>query len=156
MATIYDIPVDEFISALSEELKKIDYIKPPAWAGFVKTGAGREKPPVNPSWWYIRAASMLRKIYILGPIGVSKLRVKYGNKANCGMAPERFYKGSGSIIRKLLQQFEKAELAKQDTIKMHKGRVLTKKGKSMMDKLAARLSKSHAAPHKIEAEEPKK
>jgi small subunit ribosomal protein S19e len=83
---------------------------------------------------------MLRKIYLIGPIGVNKLRVKYGNKANMGMAPERFVIGSGNIIRKILQQLEKAELVKQDTIKNHKGRVLTTKGRSMMDKLAAQIA----------------
>ena len=46
------------------------------------------------------------QIYRHGPIGVSKLRTKYGGKKNRGHKPEHFYKGSGSVARKVLQQFE--------------------------------------------------
>jgi small subunit ribosomal protein S19e len=28
----------------------------------------------NPDWWFVRAASMLRKLYLRGPIGVSRMR----------------------------------------------------------------------------------
>jgi len=48
--------------------------------------------------------------------------------------PEKFYKGSGNIIRKILQQLEKAELIKQNE-QGRKGRIVTNKGRSFLDKL---------------------
>src|SRR3989344_3172321 len=112
MATIYDVDASELIKKAASDLKNIDSIKEPNWANFVKTSAGRERPPAENDWWFTRAASILRKVYVLGPIGVNKLKIKYGVKKNRGHKPEKFYPGSGNIIRKILQQLEKAELLK--------------------------------------------
>ena len=89
---------------MAEEFKKGGKNTPPSWHSFVKTGAGKERPPVSNDWWYIRTASVLRRVALLGPIGVSKLRVHYGNNKNRGHKPEKFYRGSGNILRKILQQ----------------------------------------------------
>lgn len=139
MVTIYDVDASELIKKAADSLKKIDSIKAPEWAMFVKTGASKERPPVERDWWYARAASVLRKVYVLGPVGVSKLRKKYGGKKNRGHKPERFYKGSGNIIRKILQQLEKAELIKQTEKGLHKGRSVTPKGKKFLDKIATEI-----------------
>ncbi|MBS3097854.1 30S ribosomal protein S19e [Candidatus Woesearchaeota archaeon] len=139
MATIYDVDPIEHIEKIAEELKKIEAIKPLPWASYVKTGVHKERPPIRKDWWYIRAASLLRAIYKLGPIGVSKLRTKYGGKKSSGVKTEHFYKGSGSIIRKILQQLEKAELVKKEAKKVHKGRLITQKGKSLLDKTASMI-----------------
>src|SRR4030043_331646 len=106
--SIYDVNPNELIEKAAEELKKIPEIKPPIWAAYAKTGVNKERPPLKNDWWYTRTAALLRKIYILGPVGVSKLRVKYGSKRNMGHTPDRVYKSSGNIIRKSLQQLEKA------------------------------------------------
>ncbi len=148
MGTIYNCDPSELIEKTSEELKKIENIKAPVWAPFVKTGVHKERPPVNNDWWYVRAASVLRRVYILGPIGVSKLRTKYGGKKNRGVKPEHFYKGSGSIIRKIIQQFEKEGFVKKDQKGMHKGRVITTKGKKFLDDVAAKISKTIEKPVK--------
>ncbi len=140
MATIYDVDVNELIKKAASDLKKIDHIKEPSWAKFVKTGASKERPPIELDWWYARAASVLRKIYLMGPIGVNKLRKKYGGKKNRGHKPERFYPGSGNIIRKVLQQLEKAEFVKYSEKSVHKGRVITPKGKKFLDKIADELA----------------
>ena len=136
MTTIYDVDPSKLIKKVSEELKKIDEIKAPEWAKYAKTGASKERPPIEEDWWYARTASILRKIYMLGPMGVSKLRKKYGGKKNRGHKPEKFYKGSGNIIRKSLQQLEKAELIKQVVKKGHKGRIVTAKGKKFLDNIS--------------------
>ncbi|MBN2111795.1 40S ribosomal protein S19, partial [Candidatus Woesearchaeota archaeon] len=104
-------------------------------------------------WWYVRAASILRKVSMLGPVGVSKLRTLYGGKKDRGMKPEKFMKGSGNIIRKALQQLEKAGLAKQAEKGTHKGRVITPKGKSLLDKAAVKIQKS--SPKKAEEKQKK-
>jgi len=131
------------IEELAKQLK--GSLRKPEWADFVKTGTSREKPPVDSDWWYFRAASILYKVEKLGPVGVSKLRTKYGGRKNRGVAPDRTVKASGKIIRVLLQQLEKEGLLKQEAKGQHKGRVLTPKAKSLIVKLA----KAHttSAPH---------
>ena len=140
MATMYDAGAQELIEKAAEGLKKIPEIKPPDWAAFVKTGMHKERPPANNDWWYLRAASVLRTIYRLGPVGVSKLRTKYGGKKNRGVKKEHFYKGSGNILRKALQQLEKAGFVKFTEKGIRKGRVITPKGKSFLDKIAAQIT----------------
>ena len=139
MAIMYDVDSQELILKTAEELKKIAEIKPPVWATFVKTGMHKQRPPVDSNWWYIRAASVLRTVYRLGPVGVSKLRTKYGGKKNRGTKKEHFFKGSGNILRKVLQQLEKAGLVKFVEKGTHKGRIITPKGKSFLDKIASQI-----------------
>lgn len=142
MASIYDVPQNELIEKTAEELKKIKDIKPPAWASFVKTGVFKERPPVSKDWWYMRAAALLRRLYKNSPIGVSKLRTYFGGRKNRGMKPEKFFKGSGSVIRKIMQQLETAGLAKKEEKGIHKGRAITPKGTSILDKVATQIQKS--------------
>lgn len=138
---IFDVPINELIIRTAEKLKSIPEISPPDWAQFVKTGVYKERPPVQKDWWFIRAAAILLKIQRIGPIGVSKLRTKFGGKKNRGVRPEHFFKGSGSIVRKILQQLEKAGLAKKAEKGIHKGRVISPKGSSLLDKVSAEIMK---------------
>jgi len=73
-ALIHQVDAAKFISSLAPKLKEIPEFKMPEWAHFVKTSAAKERPAEG-DWWYIRAASILRKIYLKGVIGVEKLRV---------------------------------------------------------------------------------
>ena len=139
MATIYQVDPEELIEKAAEELKKIKEIEPPAWAAYVKTGMHKERPPIKQDWWYIRSASILRHIYKVGMVGVSKLRTRYGGKKRKGHKPSHFHRGSGSIIRKILQQLEKAGFLKKAEKGAHKGRAITPKGKSLLDKAATQL-----------------
>lgn len=140
MATIFDVNPEELVKVTAEALKK--EVKTPTWTKFVKTSSGHERPPINQDWYYQRAASIMRKVYLLGPIGTQKLRVKYGTKKNHMYKPERFKKGSGKIIRSILQQLEQLGYLSKETKKVHKGRILTPKGKSFLDKLATQLLKT--------------
>jgi len=139
MTTMYDAESQDLILKAAEELKKVPDVKPPQWAPFVKTGMHKQRPPVNSDWWYIRVASVLRTVYRLGPVGTQKLRTKYGGKKNNGVKQEHFYKGSGNILRKSLQQLEKAGFVKQAEKGIHKGRVVTPKGRAFLDKIATQL-----------------
>lgn len=156
MASIYDVPLNELIEKTAEELKKMSEFSPPEWARYVKTGAHKERVPANRDWWYMRAASILKTVYKLGPVGVSKLRTFYGGKKNRGMKPEKFYKGSGNIIRKAMQQLEKAEFVKQDKIGVHKGRIITPKGRSFLDKIATKILSGKPRIKKVVKKEIKK
>jgi len=152
MTSMYDVEPSELVEKTSEELKKLQELKPVAWAVFVKTGTHKERPPVKSDWWYARAASILRSVALLGPVGVSKLRTKYGGKKNRGYRPEHFFKGSGSIIRKILQQLEKAGLIVKAEKGVHKGRVITPKGISLLNSVASKIKGSK--PKKSEQPEP--
>ncbi len=139
MTTVYDVPADILIDRLSKYLKEnVREVRPPEWAAYVKTGSHVERAPHNPDWWYVRAASILRKLYIKGPIGVSRLRKLYGGRKRRGVKPAHFRKAGGSIIRHILQQLEEAGLAEKDG---NKGRVLTPKGRSLLDAMAARIKR---------------
>lgn len=118
------------IKQMAEALKS--KIAAPEWASFVKTGHGRQRPPVEGDWWYIRAASIMMKIERLGPIGVNKLSVKYGNRKNRGMKPEKFAPGSRNIIRKILQQLESQKLIQKAEVGVHKGKILTTEGNRLI------------------------
>nr|MBI4156422.1 30S ribosomal protein S19e [Candidatus Woesearchaeota archaeon] len=138
--SIYDKDQQEVVNKTASKLKTL--LKAPEWSYFVKTGAGKERPPVDNDWWYYRAASVLRKVYLMGPIGVSKLRTKYGSKKNRGHKPERFYKGSGKVIRTVLQQLEEASLIEKSKKGLRKGRIITNKGKSLLEKDELKSKKS--------------
>jgi small subunit ribosomal protein S19e len=115
-------------------------IKAPEWAPFVKTGVSRERPPTQEDWWHTRSASVLHKVAVLGPVGTEKLRRKYGGKQNRGYKPETFRTGSGNITRKILQQLEAAQLVRQVDKEGRKGRVLTPKGESILDRAAKKVT----------------
>src|SRR3989344_1000462 len=132
--TVYNVDPNVLVEKAAIELKKL--IKAPEFSIYVKTGAGRERPPTDKDWYYKRGAAVLRRVYLKGPLGTNKLRVKYGNRKNVGTAGERVFRASGKIIRLILQQLEKIEFVKQVEKKGHKGRMVTGKGKSFLDKLA--------------------
>ena len=137
MTTVYEIPPDKMIEIVADDLKNNVKLKMPEWAKFVKTGAHRERMPQNDDWWWIRSASILRKIYINGPVGVQRLRTAYGGKKNRGVKPEKFYRAGGKIIRSILQEFDRIGF----TEKVNNGRKITPKGQSYLDKLATEISR---------------
>ena len=136
MSKVYEMPAGEYNSKLAEALKSYDVIKQPEWAMFVKTGIAKKRPPMEDDFWYKRAASILRQIYVHRVVGVNRLKTRYGSKKNRGMKPERFKKASGKMIRVLLQQCEGAGLLKKSSeIGRRAGRILTSEGKELMEGL---------------------
>jgi small subunit ribosomal protein S19e len=141
MTHILSVNANSLIEQVASELKKQALVSKPDWADFVKTGISRERFPDSPDWWFQRSAAVLRSVAKLGPVGTQKLRTKYGGIKNRGHKPGKFYRSSGSIIRKILQQLETSELIRQDEKGVHKGRVLTPKGVSFLDKFAVQIAK---------------
>ena len=136
ISVVYEMLGGEYNKKLAELLKDIPEIKEPEWAKFVKTGVAKQRPPQEKDFWYKRAASILRQIYIRKVVGVNRLRTRYGSKQNRGMKPEKFKKSSGKIIRTILQQSEKAGLIekyKKSEIGIRAGRKLTNKGKELLE-----------------------
>ena len=137
MTTVFDVPADLLIKKVAEEFKNNDKINSPAWSNFVKTGVHKERKPENADWWYIRTASIIRRVYMDGPVGVMSLRTFYGGKKDRGVRPEVFRKGSGSIVRTALQQLEDAGFVE----KVEGGRVVSPAGRSFLDKISAEIIK---------------
>ena len=136
MPTVYDIPANILIPRIAQDLKNQNEIQAPDWALYVKTGAHKERAPDQEDWWYTRCASILRKIYLNGPIGTEKLRIAYGGRKRRGTKPNRFQKGSGAIVRTALQQLERAGFI---TKRGNKGREMTSVGRSYMDRVSANV-----------------
>ncbi len=135
MADIRLISPGEFNSKLAESLKKDKIVSAPAWAALVKTGASKQRPTADPDFWYKRAASILRQIYVRKIIGVQRLRSRYGGRKDRGMQPAAFFKSSGKIIRMILQQLDAAGLTEKAAGKKA-GRQLTAKGREYMEAVA--------------------
>lgn len=131
---VYEMPAEEYNNKLAEALKNIPEFKQPLWSIFVKTGPAKIKPPQDPLFWYKRAASILRQIYVHKAVGVNRLKTRYGGKKNRGMKPEKFVRASGKIIRTILQQGEKAGLLeKYNESGKRAGRKLTKLGNELLE-----------------------
>lgn len=138
MVNIAELPADTIIQQLAAHLKdKEKDVSPPAWTIYTKTGPHLERVPNNLDWWYVRCAALMRKLYVHGPIGVSRLSTAYGGGKQRGMAPRKFRRGSSLILRKAMVQLQKAGLVS----KADGGRVLTAKGRSLMDRLAITTSR---------------
>ena len=128
---------DLLIKKVAEEFKNNDKINSPAWSNFVKTGVHKERKPEDVDWWYTRCASIIRRVYMDGPVGVMSLRTFYGGKKDRGVTPEVFRKGSGAIVRNALHQLEDAGYVE----KVVGGRVVTPAGRSFLDKISAEIIK---------------
>ncbi len=135
MATVYDVPADLLIQRVAEKLK--DMVAPPEWAKYVKTGTHKQRAPQQKDWWYYRLASIFRRVYIDGPVGIERLRTYYGGRKRRGVKPPKFRKGSGAIIRTALHQLEQLGFVK----KTREGRVVTPMGRSFLDRIAAEIKK---------------
>ena len=137
MTTVFDVPADLLINQVAEEFKANAKIEPPAWSNFVKSGVHKERKPESLDWWFVRCASILRRVYIDGPVGVMSLRTFYGGKKDRGVRPEKFRKGSGAIVRGALHQLEDAGYVE----KVEGGRVITPAGRSFLDKKSGEIIK---------------
>ena len=124
---------DKLIEKAVVKLKGMKEFDPPEWSRFVKTGTHKQRQPDQPDWWYIRTASILRRISIDGGSGVSRLRKDYGGRKNRGHKPEKKVRASGSVIRKIMQQLEAAEFVQKEK---GKGRVISPKGQAFLNEIA--------------------
>ncbi len=132
--SIYVVQADKLVEAIAEKLREYPEISPPEGLEFWKTAFFKELAPNNSEeFWYIRSASLLRKVKKYGPIGVNKLRKHYGGKNRKGPGRNHSSKGSGKIIRVALQQLEKANLIQ--TVEKE-GRIVSPEGTSLLERTA--------------------
>jgi small subunit ribosomal protein S19e len=91
--------------------------------------------PQNKDWWYTRCASLIRKVYIHGPIGVSELRSEYGGRKQIGYNLAHHRDAGGAIIRKALQQLQQAGYI----VNKRRGRSISEEGMKKVDRIATEL-----------------
>ncbi|MEM4335784.1 MAG: 30S ribosomal protein S19e [Candidatus Anstonellales archaeon] len=138
MVTALDVNPNKLIKSVAAILEK-EGLEKPKFVGHVKTGSHAERPPEQENFWYIRLASLLRQAYVRGKIGTNRLRRHYGGRKRHRVKPEHFRPAGGSIIRKGMQVLEKAGyLTKAPD---GKGRVLTAKGRKLLDSAAKGVGK---------------
>ena len=135
MAKVYDIPADKLIDNLSELLKK-EGIEAPKWVPFVKTGAHAFRTPQNHDWWYTRCASLMRKIYLHGPVGIDRLRSMYGGAKPNGYGMAHHRDAGGVIIRTAVHQLEKLGYIEKVE---KKGRVISRQGMQKLDRMSTEI-----------------
>ena len=130
MVSAHDVPSAKLITALAVQMKEVPGVEQPEWSKFVKTGSHAERPPTDSEWWFTRAASLMRKLYLHGPVGLGDLERAYGGSKALKYYPKHHRDAGGSSIRKILKQLEQADLV----TKTPKGRILSSKGRGMIDR----------------------
>jgi small subunit ribosomal protein S19e len=142
MAHPNDVPAAALLPKLATQLKAQPKLKPPVWAAFVKTGVHKQRAPESLDWWYLRSASVLRKLYLHGSLGVARLSAEYGGKRDRGSAPYHARTGSRSILREIVQQLESSGLVQPYRTR---GRRLTAEGMKLLDSVSREVLTTLAA-----------
>jgi small subunit ribosomal protein S19e len=104
------------------------------WVDTVKTGPAKELPPQSIDWYYVRAASIARHVYLRKTVGVGRLRKVHGSTRNRGSRPSHHVDASGSVDRKVMQSLEKIGVLEQDEEKG--GRRITQSGQRDLDRMS--------------------
>lgn len=136
MSNVFEVDANSLIERTASKLKESKMEKP-EYVGFVKTGPSKDRVPQSEDFWYVRCASILRQVYINGPIGVSKLRTRYGGRKKHKVSKHHHARAGGSMIKDAFDALEKQGYIK----KAKTGRVISPQGKSFLDKLSNEISK---------------
>ena len=137
--TVRDVCPHKFIKEYAAHLKGQGKIQPPIECEYIKTGRAKQLAPEDPDWFFVRAASVARKIYMRPGTGVGALRRHYGGNYRRGTRKEHFSKSSGGIIRKILQALEKNGIVEKLDEDEGTGRQITTAGRSDLDRIAAKV-----------------
>jgi small subunit ribosomal protein S19e len=136
-ANVREVPPDLFVQKLSKYLEGNHLITVPDWADLVKSGCLKQMPPSFSNWWYTRAASIARQVYLHPHTSVTGLRNRYGSKKHYGVAPCHFCKSSGKIVRIILHQLTTLQWVEGT----EDGRILTSRGQKQLDIIAQEVNK---------------
>uniref|UniRef100_A0AAV2MB41 Small ribosomal subunit protein eS19 n=2 Tax=Gobiidae TaxID=8220 RepID=A0AAV2MB41_KNICA len=135
--TVKDVNQQEFVRALAAFLKKSGKLKVPDWVDLVKLGRHKELAPSDENWFYIRAASTVRHLYLRGGAGVGSMTKIYGGRQRNGVCPAHYSVGSKNVARKVLQALELLKMIEKDP---NGGRRLTAQGTRDLDRIAGQVS----------------
>ena len=134
--SVKDVDQHEIVRQIAGFLKKSGKVKVPEYADLVKLGKHKELAPIDSDWYYVRTASLARRLYVRSSVGVGSFRKVYGGNQRRGTAPNRFSLASGSVIRKALQTLEGLKWVEKSP---KGGRQLSKQGRKDLDRIASQL-----------------
>jgi len=146
MATVFDVPADLLIEEIAKDLRETRKLQQPEFVLYAKSGHHRERAPLRKDWWYVRCASILRRLYIDGSCGTERLRSYYGGRKAFKVAPHHFRKASGKVIRTCLQALEKEGLLKREKF----GRSVSGAGLKCLNQTADKVDKIMREQHTLE------
>ena len=109
----------------------------PVWHDLIKTGTFKELCPQDPDWYYVRAASVARKVYLRGGVGVGAFQKIYGGAKSNGSRRPHFAKAAAGLHRNILQALTEIDLVAKKKDK--KGRWITRSGQRELDTIASQL-----------------
>ena len=147
--TVKDVSAQQFITAYAQHLKRQGKMEIPKWVDVVKTATWKELSPMSPDWYYIRAASVARKIYLRPHTGIGALTKWYGGRERRGTMTEHFAKANGGLIRHILLQLEAIKVVERQG----KGRIVTQIGQQDLDRIAGQLKQEADAEEEEEDED---
>lgn len=110
---VRDVAAVDFINSYAEHLKNSDKFDLPVWSDTVKTSVAKELAPYGDDWYYIRAASIARKVYLRPGVGIGQLQKWYGSTYRNGTRSEHFRKASSGVIRSVLIQLEEMKVVEK-------------------------------------------
>ena len=150
-ATIRDVRAVRWIKVMAKHLKAEGKLFVPNCAEYIKTSHGRERAPANPDWYYIRAAAVLRRIYLRPGVGLGGLAKVFANKKNRGSQPEITCPAARGPLHWVCKSLEGLKLVAKGK---ESGRVLTQTGRKRCDTIASnviyrRAPSSGAATKKV-------
>lgn len=67
--SIKDVDQSAAVVKIAEFLKKSGKVTVPEWADLVKLARFKELAPIDPDWYFVRTASIARRLYIRQPAG---------------------------------------------------------------------------------------
>ena len=135
---VRDVKATAFIEAYSEHLKNSDKFDLPVWSDTIKTGVFKELAPYGDDWYYIRAASIARKVYLRPGIGIGQLQKWYGGNYRRGARTEHFRKAASGVIRSVLLQLEEMKVVEKLP---SGGRRVTVVGQQDLDRIAGTIAR---------------
>mmetsp|Transcript_10462 Transcript_10462/g.32196 ORF Transcript_10462/g.32196 Transcript_10462/m.32196 type:complete len:153 (-) Transcript_10462:43-501(-) len=136
--TVRDVSPAVFIEAYALHLKNSDRFEIPKWTDVVKTGVHKELAPTNEDWYFVRAASIARKVYLKPGIGIGALQKWYGGQYRRGARRKCFQTAAGGIIRSVLQQLEETKVIEKTPTG---GRTITRVGQQDLDRIAGQVAR---------------
>lgn len=145
--TVKDVDQDKIVQGVALFLKKSGKLKVPDNMDVVKTSKSKDLSPVNADWFYVRCASILRRMYHRGPIGVGGIKKIYGTRKRDGVCPSHFCRADGAVSRRALQALEHIKLVEKHA---DGGRKLTAQGQRDLDRIASQIVASNRLAAKKE------
>jgi len=134
--TVKDVAAQDFVKAYASYLKRTGKLRVPKWSDIVKTAVYKELAPYDRDWFYTRAASVARHIYLRGGVGIGGLTKLYGGLKRNGHRPSKSARGSSSVARAALQSLEQIGVLEKSK---EGGRKITSVGRRDLDRIAAQV-----------------